>query len=177
MEETVRLSPNVVILDTPLPNPGWVEVIRSIATVKAKTKVIILTTLVDRNTVVSMLRAGASGYLLKDCSPEELFLAIEAVTKNQSYLSPPIAHLVVHTCVLHPSEEVSQPCVPLTKREEGILRLITEGKTTRDIASSLTLSPRTVSVHRQRIMNKLKIHRPIDLIRYAIRQGLAHIEN
>jgi DNA-binding NarL/FixJ family response regulator len=113
--------------------------------------------------------------LLKDWSPDELFLAIEAATRNQSYLSPPIAHLVVDTCVLHPSKDLPRSCVSLTKREEGILRLITEGKTTRDIASCLALSPRTVSAHRQRLMNKLKIHKSIDLFRYAIRQGLTSI--
>jgi len=125
---------------------------------------------------VEMLRAGASGYLLKDCAFEELIHAIRAVVINRTYLSPKIADIVIKDFVrLFPKTEFSVFSV-LTPRQRQVLQLLSEGKTTKEIATHLQVSVKTIETYRQQIMDKLDIHSIAELTKYAIREGLTTLE-
>jgi len=127
----------------------------------------------DKRFVDGALEAGASGYLLKDCAFEELARAIKALMANQTYLSSGIAGTVVKEYVQH---LVETSVSPLTSREREVLQLVAEGKCVKDIASTLSLSVKTVESHRHRIMHKLQIFDVPGLTKYAIREGLISLD-
>jgi DNA-binding NarL/FixJ family response regulator len=123
-----------------------------------------------------MLEAGASGYLLKDCAFEELAHAIQSVISNRIYLSPEITDIVIRDYVLKSSAKPSSAYANLTAREREVLQLLAEGKSTKQIANSLTVSIKTIESHRSRIMEKLNIHSIAELTKYALREGLTSLE-
>jgi DNA-binding NarL/FixJ family response regulator len=123
-----------------------------------------------------MLRAGASGYLLKHCAFEELVDAIGTVMRNETYLSPAIAGVVVEEFVRAEAESGGSAFSVLSPREREVLQLVGEGKTTKRIALDLHLSPKTVDAHRRNLMEKLDLYTVADLTRYAVRQGLVALE-
>jgi DNA-binding NarL/FixJ family response regulator len=125
-----------------------------------------------------MFKAGASGYLLKDCAVEELVKAVRAVMNRQVYLSPGISDIVIKDFVIGWSskESSSSAYSILTAREREVLQLMAEGKNTNQIADSLFVSVKTVEAHRKQLMNKLDIHSVAELTKYAIRQGLTSLE-
>jgi DNA-binding NarL/FixJ family response regulator len=122
--------------------------------------------------VQGMMQAGASGYLLKDCAFEELVHAIRAVFKGDTYLSPGIAGIVVEDYVSKLSRSASSASGVLTRREREVLQLISEGKSTKHIASKLAISIKTVETHRRQMMGKIGIRTVAGLTKYAIREGL-----
>jgi len=123
-----------------------------------------------------MLKAGASGYLLKDCAFEELAHAIRAVRVNKTYLSTEIADIMIKDYVrLFPKTKLSVFSI-LTPRQREVLQLLSEGKTTSQIALDLQVSVKTVETCRQQIMDKLDIHSIAELTKYAIREGLTSVE-
>jgi two-component system response regulator NreC len=125
-----------------------------------------------------MFKAGASGYLLKDCALEELVKAVRTVMNRKIYLSPGISDIVVKDFVIgwSPKESSSSAFSILTAREREVLQLMAEGKNTSQIAESLCVSVKTVEAHRKQLMNKLDIHSVAELTKYAIRQGLTTLE-
>jgi DNA-binding NarL/FixJ family response regulator len=124
-----------------------------------------------------MLRAGASGYLLKDCASQELATAIHQVAGGKKYLSPEITGVVIDDVLLGAlSEEVATATSPLSAREREVLQLIAEGWSTKQIASHLYVSIKTIETHRRQIMKKLDLHSIADLTKYAIREGLTSVE-
>jgi two-component system response regulator NreC len=135
-------------------------------------KVIALSMLDDRRFVLNMLRAGASGYLIKDCSFKELIQAIRRVAANKNYLSPGIVDMVVKDYVMPPVNSGSPDSSNLTIREKEVLQLVAEGYSTPQIASSLHLSAKTVDSHRQNLMGKINAKGIAGLTKYAIREGL-----
>ena len=171
-----KLSPQVVIMDVTMPNLNGIDATRRILEKNPAVKVIALSMHAQRRLVQEMLKAGASGYLLKECAFEELVQAIHVVfEKNQIYLSPGITQVVVHD-YLQPAQKVELPDVsPLTPKEREILQLIAEGKTNENVAETLDMSRRTVEKHRARIMDKLNADSLADLIKYAIREGLTRL--
>jgi len=178
--EAVRLaralSPDVVILDITMPELNGVEATRQIVSELPHTKVLALSVHSDRTFVEGMLRAGASGYLVKECAIEDLACAIDAVTKGQVYLSPRVAGPVLQEFLkAYPSAETLASCI-LTEREREVVQLLAEGKTTREVASRLHVSAKTVATHRANIMRKLGINSLADLTKYAIREGLVSLE-
>ena len=128
--------------------------------------------------VLNMFKAGASGYLLKDCALEELVKAVRTVVNRQVYLSPGISDIVIKDFVIGWSSEESSSSAYsiLTARERQVLQLMAEGKSTNQIADSLFVSVKTVEAHRKQLMNKLDIHSVAELTKYAIRQGLTSLE-
>ena len=171
-----ELSPDVVIMDVTMPHLNGLEATRQIVAEAPKVKVIALSMHSDRRFVAGMLRAGGSGYLLKDCAFEELVHAIRTVTANQAYLSPAITGIVVEDYVRHvPPRELSAFSV-LTSREREVLQLLAEGQTTRGIASRLHTSVKTIETHRRHIMGKLDISGVAELTKYAIREGLTSLD-
>ena len=173
---TVRLArqshPEVIIMDVAMPDLNGIEATRQIISEMPKVKVIALSMYADRRFVANMLKAGASGYLLKDCACEELVRAIRVVLAHKTFLSPGVTDIVVKDYVAAPpGPEVSVFSV-LSNREREVLQLMAEGKSTNQIAECLHVSVKTVETHRQQVMQKLKMHNVAELTKYAIREGL-----
>jgi len=172
----LKLMPHVVIMDITMPDLNGIEATRQILSDLPDAKVIALSMHSDRRFVTRMLEAGASGYLLKDCAFEELTSAIRAVTANQVYLSPAIAGIVVEDYRSYLSMKNSSPSSPsLSAREHEVLQLLAEGKSTREIASSLHISVKTIDTYRRQIMEKLNIYSIAELTKYAVREGLTSL--
>jgi DNA-binding NarL/FixJ family response regulator len=170
---TRELKPDVVIMDITMPDLNGIEATRQIHSEIPGVKVIALSMHSDKRLVTGILMAGASGYLLKeDCDSVELARAIQAVASNQTYLSPKIGEVVIKDYMRHLSITTSSPFSILTPREREVLQLLAEGKSTKEIASSLHLSVKTIETHRNKIMEKLDIHSIAELTKYAIRERL-----
>ena len=170
------LKPDVVIMDITMPDLNGIEATRQIIAESPGIKVIALSMHSSRKLITEMLSAGASGYLLKHSAFEELGKAIEAVTSNQTYLSPKIAGTVVKD-YLYCIEGKDFSAVPaLTNREREVLQLLAEGKTTRQVAACLHVSIPTIESHRKQIMDKLGLPSIAELTKYAIREGLTSLE-
>jgi DNA-binding NarL/FixJ family response regulator len=173
--ELVReLSPDIVVMDIGMPDLNGVEATRQIVKESPQVKVIGLSMYSSNKYVREMFRAGASGYLLKDCPFEELVEAIKTVVEGKTYVSPSIGDMVVKDYVSKPDE--ASAFSVLSQREREVLQLLAEGKTTKQIAGRLHISPKTVEVHRLRVMNKLNIDNIAQLTKYAIQEGLTQPE-
>ncbi|MDH4028490.1 MAG: response regulator transcription factor [Nitrospirota bacterium] len=170
-----ELSPDVVIMDISMPDLNGIDATRRINDEHPGVKVIALSMHCDKQFVSEIFKAGASGYLLKDCAFEELEHAIRVVINNQTYINPQIASLVVESLVSQPVESKKQAFTLLTEREREVLQLIAEGKSTKQIASDLHVSAKTVESHRRQVMGKLNIRNVAELTKYAIREGLTSI--
>ena len=169
-----KLLPDVVIMDIAMPDLNGIEATRQIIASAPSVKVLALSMHSNRAFVTGMLSAGASGYLLKDSAFEELARAIRVIVMNQTYLGLGITEAVVKDYVRHLS--ATGPSVPhLSPKEREVLQLLAEGMTTKQIASRLYVSVKTIETHRQKIMEKLDIHSIAKLTKYAIREGLTHL--
>lgn len=171
-----ELKPDVVLIDITLTGLNGIEATRQIISEVPGAKVIALTKNCDSQSVSGMLRAGASGYLIKDCGFEELADAIRAVMTGQIYLSPRITGIVVQELVQQSSKANRGGLSALTPRERQVLQLLAEGKTTRQIALPLKMSVKTVETHRSNIMKKLRVSNIAELTKFAIREGLTTLE-
>jgi len=169
-------SPQVVIMDISMPDLNGIEATRQILSESPEIKVIALSMHSDSLFVLNMFKAGASGYLLKDCALEELVKAVRTVMNRKVYLSPGISDIVIKDFVIGWSSADSSAYSILTAREREVLQLMAEGKTTSQIAENLCVSVKTVEAHRKQMMNKLDIHSVAELTKYAIRQGLTSLE-
>jgi DNA-binding NarL/FixJ family response regulator len=164
-----KLSPQVVIMDVTMPNLNGIDATRRILSDNPGVKVIALSMHAHLRFVEEMLKAGASGYLLKECAFEDLVRAIHAVLEGQLYLSPGI---VVAGYFKTPIKREEPDISHLSPKEREILQLIAEGGTSGEIAQILHMSPRTVEKHRLQIRKKLKISSLAELTKFAIREGL-----
>jgi DNA-binding NarL/FixJ family response regulator len=173
---TVRMAresnAEVIIMDVAMPDLNGIEATRQIISEMPKVKVIALSMYADRRFVSNMLKAGASGYLLKDCASEELVRAIRVVLAHKTFLSPGVADIVVKDYVQTPLGPEASVFNVLSNREREVLQLMAEGKSTNQIAECLHVSVKTVETHRQQMMQKLKMHSVAELTKYAIREGL-----
>lgn len=172
-----EMSPDIVIMDISMQDLNGVEATRQIVSGSPQIKVIVLSMHSGQKFVAEVFKAGASGYLLKDCDFSEVFTAIRAVMANETYLCPQIATIVRNDYLLRLSQGESPVSASLSPREKEVLQLMAEGKSTKEIAFSFNLSVKTVEVHRQRIMEKLNIHSIAELTKYAIREGLTSLES
>lgn len=163
--------PDVVLMDISMSGMNGLEATLQLKRDRPEVRVIILSMHATEEYVLQALRAGASGYLLKDSAPLELALALQAVARGESYLSPPVSRQVVESYVQRTGRE-AQPLAALTSRQREILQLIAEGNSTKEIASRLALSVKTVETHRSQLMERLGIRDVAGLVRYAIRHGL-----
>jgi DNA-binding NarL/FixJ family response regulator len=168
---------DIIVMDIAMPDLNGIEATRQIVARAPSIKVIALSMHSDKRFVVEMLKAGASGFLLKDCAFEELIYAINAVRANRTYLSPKIADMMIKDYVrLLPMGDLSVFSV-LTPRQRQVLQLLSEGKGTSRIAHDLQVSVKTVETYRQQIMDKLNIHSIAELTKYAIREGLTSLQD
>ena len=172
----VELKPDVAILDIGMPNLNGIEATRKMIQDVPGIKVVGLSMHSDRRFVSEMFKAGASGYLLKDCALEELARAIRAVVENRMYLSPGIAGIVIDDYVHHLSSADGIPAAMLSSREREVLQLLAEGKSSKQIALRLNVSVKTVETHRLNIMRKLDVYSVAELTKYAVREGLTSLE-
>ncbi|UCF66163.1 MAG: response regulator transcription factor [Acidobacteriota bacterium] len=166
-----RHRPDVALLDITMPGLNGLEVAARTAKTCEKTRIIILSMHADEGYVAQALRAGVAGYLLKDAVATELGLALTAVARGETYLSPAISSKVVEG-FLRAGEEKADPLSVLTARQREILQLIAEGRSTKQIAADLDVSVKTVETHRAQLMERLDIHDVAGLVRFAVRTGL-----
>lgn len=171
-----ELQPDVVIMDVSMPGLNGVEATRKINRDLPNVKIIALSMHNEGRFVLNMLKAGASGYLLKDCAFRELAKAIHIVVRTgKSYLSPDITDVVVDSYVRGQSGPEPLIYTVLSPREREVLQLVVEGKTSSQIAEILYVSAKTVETHRTQLMHKLKINNLADLIKYAIKEGITSV--
>jgi DNA-binding NarL/FixJ family response regulator len=163
--------PSIVLMDIAMAGLNGLEAAARVIKDFPGVKVIILSMHANEGFVSQALRAGASGYLLKDAATTELDLALQAVSRGETYLSPAISRQVVESYLIGGGAR-PDPLAHLTSRQREILQLIAEGKSTKEIAFTLNLSVKTVETHRAQLMDRLDIHDVPGLVRYAIRVGL-----
>jgi DNA-binding NarL/FixJ family response regulator len=162
------LHPDVAIIDVAMPELNGIEATRRLAESAPRTRVLALSMHKDAVYVREILRAGARGYLLKDSSEADLLAAVRAVAKGEGFISPGVSEAVLSDYRRH----VTDPLDLLTGREREVLQMIAEGKTNKEIATTLNLSVYTVEAHRGRLMEKLNLHNTGELVRFALRSGL-----
>jgi DNA-binding NarL/FixJ family response regulator len=170
------LAPDIVLMDISMPKLNGIEATRQIIAQNEATRVIVLSMHADRRFVIEALKAGARGYLLKDSAIEEVLKAIDAIMSNQVYLSRRITNIVVEDYVQMAKSSGSTVYSLLSAREREVLQLVAEGRNTKEIASHLNVSVKTVETHRKQVMDKLGLHTIAELTKYAIREGLTELE-
>ncbi len=177
VEKALQLKPDVVVIDIGLPGLNGIDATRQILEQLPRTRVIALSVHQEARYVTEMLKAGASGYLVKTCAFGELIQAIHAVLDNETYLSSKVAGSVVGQALGTP--EGDQPAGgpnALSAREREVLQLLVEGKSSKEIAHCLSVTTRTVDLHRQNVMKKLDLFSVAELTKYAIRRGITSLD-
>jgi DNA-binding NarL/FixJ family response regulator len=165
------LRPDVVLLDIAMPGMNGLEVAQRLSELDPAIRVVILSMHASEEYVLRALRTGAAGYLLKDSAVAELELAIRAVVRGETYLSPPVSRRVVDEYVSR-TGGTPDPLDSLTPRQREILQLVAEGHTSKDIGQRLGLSYRTVETHRNQMMKRLGVTDIAGLVRFAVRSGV-----
>lgn len=171
-----KLDPDVILMDVAMPEMNGIEATRTIHAEQPHIRILILSMHSNRQYLFESLQAGAAGFVPKDVAFSELLSAIHAVHTNGTYLSPPLAHLVMDDYFRRAQgkNEISELAV-LSGREREVLQLIAEGNSSAEIAQSMHISARTVDTHRHNIMKKLDIHSIAGLTKFAIRNGLCSL--
>ncbi|MCP3982681.1 MAG: response regulator transcription factor [bacterium] len=176
IEAARTTRPSVVVLGLSFPGMSGLETARRILEELPSVGILFLSNRAERHCVEDALEAGASGYVVKDCSAAELLLAIRSVAADQAYLSPRTLGHVLHVYRNGKHERSADPQSVLTPREREIVRAIAGGESTKEIAARLEVSVKTVSTHRERIMRKLDIRTVAGLTKFAIREGLTSLD-
>ncbi len=171
VDAVVDLQPQVVILDISMPRLNGIEAAKKLKKLLPEVKLIFVTMHAETVYVNEAFRAGASGYLLKQSAATELAQAVQSVMNGNFYVTPLIARDVV-TSFLNPEQSRSATMDDLTARQREILQLVAEGFSAKEIADQLKISHRTVEFHKAKIMEQLHLHTTIDLVKYAMAQGL-----
>lgn len=174
LEAAIRLNPDLIILDISMPLLNGLDAARQLTKTLPETKLLFLTMHASARYATEAFKAGAHGFLLKQCAATELPHAIEAVLAGKHYLTPSIAKPMIDQALKgEQGSGVEGTVESLTPRQREVLQLIGEGKTTKEVAALLNLSVKTVEFHKTSLMNTLDLHTTADLVRYAITQGLA----
>jgi two-component system, NarL family, response regulator NreC len=166
-----RLRPDVLVLDLMMPGLNGLDVARQVARRSPETRMVILSMHAHEAYVLEALLAGASAYVLKESSSDELVKAIRAVTSGRRYLSPPLSEEALGAYTRRTGSLPPDPYHTLTAREREVLQLTAEGHSGSDIAERLFISPRTVETHRANLMRKLKVRNQKELVRYALQRA------
>ena len=173
VKQAEELKPDVAILDVAMPLLNGIEATRQIVKRSPGTRVLVLTMHADEAYVNQILKAGATGYLLKDSADVDLIQAVAAVSQGKSFFSPGVARLMLDDYVRQLADKgITDRYESLSEREREIFQLIAEGKANKEIAIILSISPSTVETHRARIMEKLDLHSAAEIVLYAVRRGV-----
>jgi DNA-binding NarL/FixJ family response regulator len=177
--EAIRLAqeihPDIIIMDINMPDLNGIEATRRITSEIPGARVLALSMNTDRSSLIKMLKAGAKGYLLKDCASDELMDAIKAMVRNKVYISPMLIDDMVRDYVqLSNSVDLSAFSV-LTPRERDVLQKLAEGKSAKEIAFDLNLSIKTIETYKIKVQEKIGVSNLAELTKYAIREGLTSL--
>ncbi len=170
-----EFNPSIVIMDVSMPDMNGIEATKHILKERPHTKVIALSMHSDKQKVLEMISAGAMGYLLKDCSFNDIEHAIDAVLFGKTYISPTIGGDILRESIEQLKANNQQLKSPLTTAEREILQLIAEGNSNKEIAELLSASVKTIETHRQHLMDKLNLHTIAELTKYAVREGITSL--
>jgi DNA-binding NarL/FixJ family response regulator len=171
VQKARELKPDVVVMDVSMPELNGVQATERLKQARPDVKVVALTVHEDENYLRQLLKAGASGYVLKRAAADELTRAIRTVAEGGVYLDPTLAGKVVDGYVRKPSSESDSSASYHSDREAEVLRLIAWGYSNKEIAAQLHLSVKTIETYKTRLMEKLNLHSRADIVRYALRQG------
>lgn len=173
VDQTQQLSPDVVVMDIAMPEMGGLEATRKISQLGLGTKVLILTVHAEGQYLLPVIQAGGSGYVRKSQADTDLLEAVRSVHRGDVFLDPSATKVLLEDYLgrVQDGREADSYQL-LSEREREVLKLTAEGYTAQEIADQLVLSPKTVDTYRQRLMDKLNLHRRVDLVRYALRRGL-----
>jgi two-component system response regulator NreC len=173
VRQTEELSPDVVVMDIAMPNLNGIQATAQIVKKNPKVGVIILSMHSDESYVMRSLSAGAKGYLLKDSAEIDLYRAVQVVAQGKSFFSPAIANTLLEDYMRQLQQRGLEDTYDLlTDREKEVFQMLAEGKSNKDIAQDLNLSPYTVETHRTRIMQKLNLHSATEIVLYAVRKKI-----
>ncbi len=165
------LKPDVVVMDIGMPGVNGLVATRQILQAHPETRILILTQYDNKEYVLPLLKLGAAGYVLKQTVDTELVTGIRAVARGESFLYPPIAKMMLEA-YREDAAKSEDPYTQLSDREREVLLLVAEGRSSREMAEILHISPNTVDVHRARLMHKLDLHSVAEISAYAVRRGL-----
>ena len=171
VSKALELKPTVIVIDISMPGLNGMEAVKRLNGQLPDTKVLVLTMHEEQEYVIHMVRAGASGYLLKDSASDELIDAVKALAAGKTYYSQ-YAASVLASQYNKPAENWQDPYKNLTNREREVFHLIIEGKTTKEIARSLDISVKTAENHRGKVLDKLSVANAAELVRYAAKNNL-----
>ena len=170
VEQAVATSPDVAVVDIGMPRLSGLEAVRRIRHEAPRVRILVLTMHEEEEYVVHLVKAGASGYLVKDSATTELLAAVRALARGQGYLGPYAARVLAEQ--YRRPEEAADPYGTLTPREREVFHLVVDGRTTKEVAKQLGISPKTAENHRARLMEKLGVHNTAELVRYAAKKRL-----
>lgn len=175
VREALTLTPDVAVLDIGMPLLNGIEATRQIVRRAPSVRVLILSMHSDQVYVTQAIQAGARGYLLKESAGAELLEAIATLAAGKSYFSQAVAQVVFDDYVKTLTEKgITDPYDALSEREREVLQLVAEGRSSKEIAELLSISPATVETHRAHLLQKLRLHNTVEVVRYATRRGIIH---
>ena len=171
VEKALAVRPEIVVADLSMPRLGGIEVVRRLREALPDTRVLVLTMHQEDEYVLQAVRAGASGYLVKDSAGAELLAAVRNLHAGRGHFGPQAARTLAQQ-LQHPERTLDDPYGRLTAREREVFHLIAEGHTTKEIARKLDISVKTAENHRARVLDKVGVRNTAELVRYALRKGL-----
>ena len=173
LRQALAVNPDVAILDIGMPAMNGIEATSQMVRRLPDIRILILSMHLNEAYIVQSVKAGAKGYLLKDCADVELIRAVTALASGKSYFSPAVAKVMLDDYIRHLAETgITDRYDSLSEREREILQLLAEGHSNKAVAGLLSISPATVETHRAHILQKLNVHNAAELVLYAVRRGI-----
>jgi two-component system response regulator NreC len=173
VRQALAVQPDIAILDIGMPLMNGIEATRQIVRRQPETHVLILSMHADEAYIIQALKAGAKGYLLKDSADTDLIRGVAAVASGKSFFSPAAAKVMLDDYVRHLAERgITDRFDSLSEREREIFQLVAEGRSNKEIADLLSVSPTTIETHRAHVLQKLDVHNTAELVLYAVRRGV-----
>ncbi|MES0447100.1 MAG: response regulator transcription factor [Desulfobacterales bacterium] len=179
LRKAKKLKPDLAVVDISLPDKSGIQLTREIRSLLSNTRIMIVSMHSKMDYISEAFQAGATGYMVKESASERLLQGLESVAKGDYFLDSSVSHAVVENLIKTPAKETritNADYGTLTPREQEVMRLLAEGLSSKEVASKLFISPKTVENHRSNLMNKLDLHSTIELIRYASKLGLIDVD-
>lgn len=177
LSQVEKLRPEILLLDISMPKISGLDIIKRIHQISPKTKILIISLHQTSAYIIKALKSGVCGYLNKENAAEELLTALNKVANGKIYLTSTASSYLIEKAIEKPGPDAKLRGKVLTEREEEVLRLVAEGKTAKEIAKLLNISPRTVENYKNSLQDKLGLSKTSDLIKYAVKHGIVDLEN